>query len=124
MRLFLKKVFILIICLVFLPSGTFAQESISGCILIERYKLDYKQNYTKYQMHLRLKGGFTVMANLDNSGRFKFETSERLENFDIIFRNYNQKKGYYWPAGQLIGQKIPPFFDRRNCRPQARLNKE
>jgi len=39
-------------------------------------------------------------------------------------RNYNQKKGYYGPAGQLIGQKIPPFFDRRNCRPQARLNKD
>jgi len=41
-----------------------------------------------------------------------------------MIRNYNQKKGYYWPAGQLIGQKIPPFFDRRNCRPQARLNKD
>ncbi len=41
-----------------------------------------------------------------------------------FFRNYNQKKGYYWPTGQLIGQKIPPFFDRRNCRPQARLNKD
>ena len=27
------------------------------------------------------------------------------------------------PAGQLIGQKIPPVSDRRNCRPQARLNK-